>query len=471
MSSLERWETIRAVLDRRLDAGLAPVVVCSALSQVSNQLEGLLEDAVAERDLDTGLDHLRETHRRLGKDMGVDADELLGDLFEELERTLLGIALTRETTPRLEAEVLSTGEFLSTRLAVSWLRSQGMHAVWQDARELLEAQREGRSALGEERQYLSATCSALPDPDLQSRVRERDADVIVTQGFIARGPDGDTVLLGRGGSDTSAAYLASRLDAQRLEIWTDVPGLFTANPGRVQDARLLRRLGYAEAAELASRGAKVLHPRCLGPVRRRGIPLHIRSTPWPQADGTVIEEVDEHGHAGILGVVARQDLVFVNIDLDGTWQRVGVIADIASCFQSLGLSIDMLASSPTHVTIGLDPAANKLDEAVLDELVRSLEDLGTARIDQPTASVSLVGTSIADVFHELGPLLEHFEHENIRLVSHAASDLSLTVVVDQEASDRLVAALHEKLFAGRGRDRDLGPTWEELAAHASTPAP
>jgi len=470
VSSLERWETIEHVLRQRMDEGLRPLVVCSALSQVSNQLERLLVDAVRDWDaVAPALGKLRETHRTLAHDMELDADDLLADLFEELERTLLGISLTREVTPRLRARVMAQGELMSTRLGAARLGRRGLATGWQDVRELLEARPERRTAFGEERQYLAATCLDGPDPAVEERLRGIDADVLVTQGFMARGPDGDTVLLGRGGSDTSAAYLAARLSAERLEIWTDVPGLFTANPGQVPEARLLRRLGYAEASELASRGAKVLHPRCLAPVRKQEIPLHIRCTPWPDSEGTVISGSPDRSRPGILGVAARTDQVLVMLDLEGTWQRVGVIADVASCFQGLNLSIDMLASSQTHVTVGLDPAANQLSSSVLDALCRELEDVGTPRIEHPTASVSLVGTSIADVLHELGPLLGEFEHEHVHLVSHAANDLSLTLLVDQEASGRLVPSIHKRLFGEReATDPDLGPTWDELHAKAET---
>lgn len=470
VSSLERWNTVRRVVERCIEDGLRPVVVCSALSQVSNQLEALLAAALEARDLAPGLERLRETHRALATAMELDADALLGELFEDLERTLTGIALTREATPRLRARVSSAGELLCTRLGVAWLRRQGLRVAWQDARDLLDADPEPRSALGASRQYLSATCDDGPDPELADRLAALDADAIVTQGFIARGPEGDTVLLGRGGSDTSAAYLAGRLRAERLEIWTDVPGLFTANPAQVPEARLLRRLDYTEAGELASRGAKVLHPRCLRPVRKHRIPLHVRSTPWPAMEGTVIAPRTREGRSGILAVAARRNLILVHMDLEATWQQVGVIAEVAGCFQALGLSIDVFASSQTHVTVALDPAANQLTDPVLEALAVELKQIGSPRINRAGASVSLVGTSIADVLHELGPLLEDLESENVHLVSHAANDRSLTMLVDQDAADRIVQALHAKLFASRSPDPDFGPSWKELCQQAESSA-
>src|SRR6202034_4128491 len=135
--------------------------------------------------------------------------------------------------------------------------------------------------------FLSATCDFAPDAPLRARLEARPG-VIVTQGFIAGDAAGDTVLLGRGGSDTSAAYLAAKLSARRLEIWTDVPGMFSANPRHIPQARLLRSLHYDEAQEIASSGAKVLHPRCILPAKTQHIPIVVYATQCPQIEGTHI---------------------------------------------------------------------------------------------------------------------------------------------------------------------------------------
>lgn len=464
VSSRTRWETITEILRARLAEGFRPLVVCSALSQVSNQLEALLQEAEAARDLAEGLDKLRATHWSLAQELNLDAEKLIGEDLRELERVLTGISLTREVTPRLRAQVLSAGEVMATRLGAAWLASQGLDATWQDARDLLEARLETRTAQASwERQYLSATCAFDFDPELDARLQALGHAVPLTQGFIARGPEGHTVLLGRGGSDTSAAYLAARLGAVRLEIWTDVPGLFTANPARIRNARLLRHLGYAEAGELASRGAKVLHPRCLAPVRERRVPLHLRCTPRPTLEGTVIADDPQHNRPGIKGVVARQEMVIVDMEVEESWQRVGLIAEVGVAFRNHGISIDMLSSSMTHVTAALDPSANGLTERLVESLLKELEAVGVAKIVQPAAAVSVVGTSIGDVLHELGPFLENFEHENVHLVSHAANDLSLTVLVDETASDRSVQRLHDRLFTERVEgDPSFGPTWQTL---------
>ncbi|HUF77930.1 MAG TPA: aspartate kinase, partial [Thermoanaerobaculia bacterium] len=435
VSSLERWRTIAELLDERLAAGHRPVVVCSALSQVSNRLERLLEAADGSRDVGPGLDELRRLHTALASAMELDADRLLGDLFADLRRLLEGVRLTGEVTPRLRARVLSAGELLSTRLGAAWLRRCGTQVAWQDARDLLEARTEPRAS--PERQYLSATCDQAFDPSLEARLRALPEPVILTQGFVARLPGGDTVLLGRGGSDTAAAYVAAKLGAARLEIWTDVPGMFTTNPRSVPGARLLLHLSHAEAGELASKGAQVLHPRSIRALQEQAIPIHVRCTPAPELPGTVISSPAPGGPA-VRAVSARRGIVLVSMEVEGDWQGIGVIADITARFKVHGLSIDQLASSPTNLTVALDPRANDLGDETLDPLLEDLRQLCVPRLIRPAASVSLVGSGIRAVLHQWAGVLELFEDEKVYLVAQAANDLSLTLVVDESSAERLV---------------------------------
>lgn len=461
VSSIERWRTIAGILEQRLAAGARPVVVCSALSQVSNRLERLLEAAEASRDVAPGLDELLRLHSALAAAMELDAEGLLGDLFADLRRLLEGIRLTGEVTPRLRARVLSGGELLSTRLGAAWLQGRGIPVAWQDARELLEARQEVHASL--ERQYLSATCDHAFDPGLEARLRALPEPVVLTQGFVARLPGGDTALLGRGGSDTAAAYFAAKLGAARLEIWTDVPGMFTTNPRSAPDARLLLRLSHAEAGELAAKGAKVLHPRSIRALQEQAIPIHVRCTPAPELPGTVISSPAPGGPA-VRAVSERRGIVLVSMEVEGAWQGIGVIADITASFKAHGLSIDLLASSPTNLTVALDPRANPVGDETLDPLLEDLRRLCVPRLIRPAAAVSLVGSGIRAVLHEWAGVLALFEDEEVYLVAQAANDLSLTLVVDESSAERLVGRIHDRLFGGAAPGPSFGPTWAELTA-------
>jgi hypothetical protein len=187
--------------------------------------------------------------------------------------------------------------------------------------------------------FLSATCEFAPDPALQRQLGACPG-VVVTQGFIASDGAGDTVLLGRGGSDTSAAYLAAKLVAQQLEIWTDVPGMFSANPRHTPQARLLRSLHYDEAQEIASSGAKVLHPRCILPAKSQQIPIVVYATQCPQIEGTHISADGGDGAAQVKAVCLKKGITLVSLDSPGMWHEVGFLADAFQVFKRHGLSVD-----------------------------------------------------------------------------------------------------------------------------------
>jgi bifunctional diaminopimelate decarboxylase / aspartate kinase len=441
---------------------------------VSNQLEALLAAAVKGRH-EEPLAAVEASHLKLGKGLGVDAATLLQGDFDELSRLALAASLMREAGPALKARVMAFGELMSTRLGAAWLDAQGVPAVWHDARTSLTV-REDPQAHGP-RAYLSATCDFERDEALIARLdelpgTENAADAaVLTQGFIAQNRDGQTVLLGRGGSDTSAAYFAARLGAARCEIWTDVPGLFTANPALLPAARLLRALDYDEAQEIATMGAKVLHPRSIPPLRRHGIPLHVLCTDRPEAPGTLISAVGAAGGPQVKAISSRRGITLIAMETVGMWQEVGFLARAFAVFARHGISIDSVSSSETNVTVSLDPGANVLDPAVLDHLQRDLAPFCEPRVIAPTASLSLVGRGIRAILHELGPVLEAFEELKIHLVTQSASDLNLTFVVDEEPSERLIRQLHGLLFGLKGESALFGPTWSELFGASAEEAP
>jgi diaminopimelate decarboxylase/aspartate kinase len=317
---------------------------------------------------------------------------------------------------------------------------------------------------------LSATCDFAPDAGLQATWRALDR-VVITQGFIASNDAGDTVLLGRGGSDTSGSYFAAKLAAARLEIWTDVPGMFSANPRAVPTARLLRALHYDEAQEIASNGAKVLHPRCVLPLRQYKIPLHIYATQAPGLEGTVIGAEVADSAAQVKAIAIKKGITLVSMDSPGMWHQVGFLADAFQVFKELGMSVDLISTSETNVTVSLDPTANTLDPAALSRLSAALGELCRVQILGPCASLSLLGHNIRGILHELGSAFELFQDHKIYLVSQAANDLNFTFVIDESQGDRLVLQLHERLIQSIGSDKVLGPTWLQLFAPSGSALP
>lgn len=459
VSSKGHWLGIAERIRALIAEGARPLVVCSAVSGVSDMLQEVVDRAPRgeHRPL---VEAIAERHRELGEELGVDADSLLTGEFDALARFGEGIWLVQEVSPALAAKVMALGELMSTRLGAAFLAAQGLSVGWCDSREMLDSQ--AHPLMAPAQRFLSAQCSFEDDPALRARLQARPERAFLAQGFIAADEEGRTVLLGRGGSDTSAAYFAARLGAERLEIWTDVPGMFTANPRQIPQARLLKRLDYDEAQELASMGAKVLHPRAIPPLRQHQIPLHLRCTSEPEMEHTVIDTDDLSEGAQVKAISAKKGITVVSMDTLGMWQQVGFLADIFAIFKAHRLSIDLVATSEANVTVTLDPMANALEPQVLSLLKADLERVCRTEITQSCAVISLVGRQIRSLLSRLTPALKVFEEHRIYLVSQAASDLNFSLVVDEEQADRLVQQLHAILFSQKDQDQVFGPRWSAL---------
>ncbi|MDE2306567.1 MAG: bifunctional aspartate kinase/diaminopimelate decarboxylase [Gammaproteobacteria bacterium] len=465
VSSAANWQNIAAVIRARLAANLRPVIVHSALSGITDRLESLIGGALEGRHAAV-IEAIEAAHRKLSASLEVVPGAEFDSLLQELRRIADSIAETREPSDRLRARVMAMGELLATTLGAAYLNAQGIATTWIDARRVLRAEaREGANARAA---YLSATCDYAPDPGLQAEWAA-GGRVVITQGFIAANEAGETVLLGRGGSDTSGAYFAAKLAAARLEIWTDVPGMFSANPRDVPNARLLRALHYDEAQEIASNGAKVLHPRCVMPVRQYGIPLHVYATQAPQLPGTIVSADVIDSAARVKAIAIKKGITLVSMDSPGMWHQVGFLADAFQVFKQQGLSVDLVSTSETNVTVSLDPAANTLDAAAIERLTAALGALCRVKVLGPCASLSLLGQNIRGILHELGAAFELFQDQKIYLVTQAANDLNFTFVIDESQGDRLVQQLHERLIQRIGSDEVLGPTWQELFAPTRVP--
>jgi bifunctional diaminopimelate decarboxylase / aspartate kinase len=456
VTRIEDWKLIAARMTEALDAGKCVAVVVSALRGITDLLEAQFDPQTSQSP-DSVLREITQRHARLIEDMGLPPDTL-DDALGELARWLQ--AGHEDDDPAGQARLLGMGEILSSRLGAAWLNKSGVPVNWLDARKVLICPPDPRR--GPRTNYLSARCPAEINPALARELSAR-SPAIIMPGFVAANPAGETVLLGRGGSDTSATSLAAILEADRVEIFSDVPGLFSADPRRISSARLLKMVSYREAQELAAMGARALHPRALIPVQREQIPLWMRQTDRPDIEGTrITPEAHDHG-AQVKAIVQRKHITLVSLEGIGMWQQVGFLADVFAEFKALGLSVDQVSTSESNVTVTLDPGANPVDVHNLDELSRRLERHCRVEILTDCATVSLVGLGIRTILHRLGPALEVFEQRRIFQVSQAANDLNLTFVVEARHADRLVQQLHQQVIPGGvGGDSVFGPTWEQL---------
>lgn len=477
VAAVDGWRVIARAARETLAQGRRPLVVCSALAGVSDELAALLDAAAAgdyQRDPEAVRERvgaIRARHARLLEEAGVviDDDARLAEIFAPLERDLFGAAMLAEASPRLRARVMAAGELASTAAGARLLEPLlGNGAVrWLDARELL---RTTATDTSEARRFLTATVPPGTDAELQERLAsEGDGSVWLTQGFIAATPDGETALLGRGGSDVSAALFAERLQAERLEIWSDVPGFFTADPRLVPSARLIRHMGYPEAQELASTGAKVLHPRCIEVARRAGLEVRLRCTLRPEAEGTLISARAPDPGEGVLALAVKRQVTLISMETAGMWQQAGFLADVFAVFKRHGLSIDLVSTSETSVSVTLDPLANALDAQILAAVLRELAAYCEPRMLTDLGAISLVGRRLRTVLNELVPALEALHGQPVYLLSQAASDLNLSVVVEPEQVERIVRELHAGFFGAVLEDAIFGPTFERVMGGRAEP--
>ena len=367
------------------------------------------------------------------------------------------------------AAVQAHGELLSSAIGAAFMTANGLPTEWLDARDVLLARE--LPFLNERARVLSAQVQAEPDVAFAAQMAER-GEVFISQGFIARNAEGETVLLGRGGSDTSAAYMGALLRAARVEIWTDVAGMFTADPRQVPGARLLQHLDYDEAQEIATTGAKVLHARCLSPCRRARVPLWIKDTQHPDLDGTVVAPQPAEIAPSIKAISSRRGITLVSMETSGMWQQVGFLADVFALFKKHGLSVDLIGSAETNVTVSLDPTENLLDSDVVAALAADLAKVCRVKVIAPCAAVTLVGRGMRSMLHRLSGVLAEFGRMRVHLISQSSNNLNLTFVVDEGTLDGLLPRLHELLIrAGALRTDDttlFGPSWQSLYGKSGT---
>jgi len=453
VASGDRWRGIEALIRARQAEGLTVVVVHSAVAGVSDRIEGWLSTLHA-AEADALASWMHERHRTLAAELGVDP-VVLEPLEAEFGRLMQGVQLIGEASMKVHARLMAFGERLAGVLGAAFLQQQGVNLRAEAPERLLSTV----DAPSERAGYLAAACAIEPDAELKARLQGPQA--ILTQGFIASNSRGETVLLGRGGSDASAAYLAAKLSARWLEIWTDVPGIFTANPRTVSGARLLQSLNYREAQEIASTGGCVLHPRCIPPVRQQSIPLRVRCTHRPELEGTLVSSQPGDDSPRVKALSMRTGVVMISIETLGMWQTSGFLADVFAAFGRLAVSVDLVSTAETDVTVTLDETEG-LDSHTLQRLEVELSALGRVRVRRDTAVISLVGQKIRASLPRIGRALDAFEEQAIHLVSQAASDLNLSFVVDPEQAPRLLRRLHETLILADDDDSVFGPTWESF---------
>ncbi len=415
-----------------------PLIVVSALAKVTDGLFGLAR--LAELGGSGARDRLGELvarHEATAHELP-GADAALGDIREDADALALELdqASGRRMAPRELDAVASRGELWSSRLIAAALAGSGVPSEWVDVRTIMVT----------DERYGRATPYAQV---LNTRARERiepllNAGVIpVTQGFIGATANGIPTTLGRGGSDFSAALLGAALRAERVEIWTDVDGLMTADPRIVPSARTLKVASYEEAAELATFGAKVLHPATAVPLVRQGIPIVVLNSSRPEHTGTTIApsaELERLGDSPIRSISWKRGITVVNIRAPRMLGAYGFLRQLFEVFERNEVVVDVLASGEVSVSLTIE------DRSHLDVVVRELEDLGEVWVDPDRAIVAVVGIGLKHTPGLAGRVFGAVRPTCVEVISQGASAINMTFVVKEEDGPDVVRRLHQEFF-------------------------
>ena len=416
-----------------------PVVVVSALARVTDTLLALARRAGSgdEREIDSGIIALEQRHQEIAESLPGAADALPGirNDFAVL-RTALGCARNRLVAPSELDAIAGLGELASSRLVAAALSGAGLESAWVDIRPIM---------VTDDRFTRSTPYVQV----VNSRARECLRPIIdggriaVTQGFIGATATGVPTTLGRGGSDFTAALLGAALEAERVEIWTDVDGLMTADPRIVPLARTLAAASYEEAAELATFGARILHPATALPLVRAGIPILILNATHPDRRGTTIEpeaRLERVGDSPIRSISWKQGITVVNIRAPRMLGTYGFLRALFEVFERHETVVDVLASGEVSISLTIE------DRSRLEPLVRDLDDLGEVWIEEHRAIIAIVGIGLrhtpglaARVFNAVWPA-------NVEIISQGASAINMTFVVKEEDGPDVVRRLHQEFF-------------------------
>lgn len=457
VSCATSWSHIAQIVAQHRATGKRVLIVCSAISKMSRLLDSLISEALTTQAIPS-FTQLQERYQMLASELNVEFDLLATDLAH-LQQLLEGVCLLQEASARTRAQVLAFGELMLTRLGQAYLMANTIDCQWLDMRSILRSCNDPEQHM--QKHYLAAYCETDYDSKFEAQLASAGSDVVITQGFIASDEEGDTVLLGWGGSDISAAYAAAKLKADVCEIWTDVPGIYTANPHQIPQARLLRQLDYEEAQEIAAMGAKVLHPSTISPLQRANIPLRIKYTAHPDHHGTLITHESEQRSLRIKSILTKYHITVITIETLSMWRQSGFLAQVFNCFARHDLSVDLVSTSESSVTVTLDNEGQVADDKRIKALLTDLNHFSQARIISPCAQVALVGRHMRSILHCFGPVFEVFESQQIHLLSQSANDLNLSFIVDEDQAERIAKKLHVTLIQNNPESYYYSKSWQE----------
>ncbi len=434
-------ERTSAIVAGRVANGKSPVVVVSAMAKVTDQL--LRAAAAASLGDRTGAlaisSRLRTRHRDTAAELikdkagGVALMQLIDEKFDALDEVLRGVSAILELTPRISDLIVSYGERLSSRIAVAAFCERGIDAVHADAREIVITDSEFQKA-------------APLDNIIEKRTAEKllplvdQGKVPVMGGFIASNEAGLTTTLGRGGSDYTGALVGGALNAETIEIWTDVDGIMTADPRVCPDALRVKVISFEEAAELAYFGAKVLHPATILPAVRKNIPVQVLNSRNAACEGTRIISLAPHCKSPFKSIAVKKKLSIIDIVASRMLMTHGYMSRMFAVFDRHKCPVDMVSTSEVSVSLTVDSNSS------LPQIAADLSTMADVKYEGRKALVCMVGEDIRGQNGIAAQVFSAIRHINVRMISQGASEINMSFMIEEDDADEAVRSLHAAFF-------------------------
>lgn len=456
VGSPDNIQKVIAVVGQRAQQEKVAIVV-SAIGGITNQLI-LVGNLAAQKDTSysTVFQRIKDIHLSFTKELTENDPETLQKVTQrmnDLEALLQGIFLIHELSPKTIDKLTAFGELTSSIIITAAFKHQKVEAHLKDTRELILTDSTHTKAMVQYEQTNDA---------IATHFKESDAQITILPGFIARSGTGETSTLGRGGSDFTAAIIAAALDVDALEIWTDVSGMYSANPKIVKQAQPIAHISYHEAMELSHFGAKVLYPPTIAPVMQKDIPLYIKNTLDPEAPGTCISKEGNGKNNPIKGISHIGDIALLTLEGTGMIGISGISKRFFETLSLLDISVIMItqASSEHSICIGItqedaQKAKKAMDTTFAYEI--ALHKIDPVHIEKDLAIIALVGEKMKShqgisgrMFSTLGK-----NNVNIRAIAQGASEKNISAVIASKDVKKALNSLHERFFEDQRKQLNL----------------
>lgn len=438
-TSVANYPAMRACADIVINDPKTRVVVLSASAGITNLLVDLANGCET-NERSQKLQQIRDIQYAI-----LDQLQQAEIVKQEIDRLLENIeslaeAASLATSPALTDELISHGEMMSTLIFVEVLRELNCTATWLDVRNIIATNNHYGKATPDDQQT-QKNCDKVLKPLIER------GELVITQGFIGRDFTGKTTTLGRGGSDYSAALLAEVLNAKDVLIWTDVAGIYTTDPRIAPNAQRIDTMSFNEAAEMATFGAKVLHPATLLPAVRSNIPVYVGSSKVPEQGGTWVTQKPEYLPT-FRAIALRRNQTLLTLSSLSMLHAQGFLANVFNILAKHKISVDTITTSEVSVALTLDKTGSASSGADLlsNELLAELSEVCSVKVDTDLALVALIGNNLHLAAGVAKRLFSTIEQYNVRMISYGASTNNICLLVHSDAAEAVVKSLHSELF-------------------------